>query len=578
MTPVPVAEDIAWSRNREEHLALLKELSSLQNKLEEVRLPDLRFSSRILDLLPAQTALYVSLPNLAGPLGQAEQVIRQKVQESPELRKWWDEKAQGGAKFEEIITRLRTFNEYLGEEIVVTASLDAAGKLQAPVFLAQLKRPGFREYAQAEWSKLNPEGKGGTLHVAGSAAELAGAPRHALLILARPELLAISPDAVSLTQAAAALEGPGTGRFPGTPFHSRISEAYRGGAGFLLAADLERITASVLAEAAKRGQTPPGIDALKYLVLEQRQTAGKDDTRAVLSFGGTRTGVAAWLARPAAIGSLEFISPEAGFAAGFVVKNPAAVVDELFAWQDAVNPNFRQQLAQVEATLGVSIRDDLAAPLGGEFAVAWDGPALPVPSWKVAAEVYDPARLQQSFVRLVEAYNRMAAANNKPALELTSEAVNGRTYYKLASPQAGMFGEAHYLFVDGYLLAAPNRTLLDRAIQYRATGYTLVRSRQFQDLLPADRYTNFSAMVYQNMGGQMAPILEGLKGRIPDAAAPGLELKPTLVTVYGEEDRITVAGQGSVFGLSFANMIHLGLAEMLGHGKRGTPAPKKAYR
>ena len=52
------------------------------------------------------------------------------------------------------------------------------------------------------------------------------------------------------------------------------------------------------------------------------------------------------------------------------------------------------ELAKLETELGFSLRDDLAAALGGDAAVAIDGPLLPKPSWKVVVEVVDPSRLE----------------------------------------------------------------------------------------------------------------------------------------------------------------------------------------
>ena len=72
-------------------------------------------------------------------------------------------------------------------------------------------------------------------------------------------------------------------------------------------------------------------------------------------------------------------------------------------------------LAEAQAKLGLNVREELAAPLGGEVAVALDGPALPVPSWKLAVEVYDPARLEASIRKLVDSYNRHASAHGDPA-------------------------------------------------------------------------------------------------------------------------------------------------------------------
>ena len=47
---------------------------------------------------------------------------------------------------------------------------------------------------------------------------------------------------------------------------------------------------------------------------------------AALGFDGPRTGIAALLADPSPMGSLDYISPDALAVLGFVVKNPGAIV------------------------------------------------------------------------------------------------------------------------------------------------------------------------------------------------------------------------------------------------------------
>jgi hypothetical protein len=131
---------------------------------------------------------------------------------------------------------------------------------------------------------------------------------------------------------------------------------------------------------------------------------------------------------------------------------------------------------------------------------------------------------------------------------------------------------------------------VDRALQYRASGYTLARSTQFRSLVPRDHYSNFSAVVYQNAGSSVAPFIGLLGGtsllspeQQKSLAEVSAQLKPTLITAYGEEDRITVAGNGSMFGLSLDNLIR---GNLLGMGggiplpgiMPGTPRRLPAYR
>jgi hypothetical protein len=92
----------------------------------------------------------------------------------------------------------------------------------------------------------------------------------------------------------------------------------------------------------------------------------------------------------------------------------------------------------------------------------------------------------------------------------------------------------------------------------------------FLSLMPHDRYANFSAVVYQNLGPTLAPLV-GLLGAFAPAPAGGRgsqipdmgKLKATLLAAYGEPDRITIASSGASLGMKagdFANGSLLGIA------------------
>src|SRR5262249_51554651 len=144
--------------------------------------------------------------------------------------------------------------------------------------------------------------------------------------------------------------------------------------------------------------------------------------------------------------------------------------------------------------------NDIASTLGGELTISADGPLLPTPSWKVAIEVNDPVRLQTSLEQLAKQF--------EGKIEATS--VNRRTYYTVTSSRIAY--EVDYVFTDGYLLIAPSQALLTSAINGRASGATLPRSSAFRGQLPQDGHLNFSALLYYNMGSQVGPVFDQLKG------------------------------------------------------------------
>ena len=502
LDPVSVKEDFGWTKNPE----LLKELTGLHEGLRHLPMPQVRYSSRLLGLLPASTTFYASIPNLAQYLGQAEALFRERAADSPELRAWL---AGPGATVQPVIGKLRAANEYLGEEIAIFGTPET----RAPVFLAEVKREGLAEFLKKQ-----------------------GLP---LAVATRGELVLLSPSQQALT---ILLDGG----FQKTEFYKRIGEAYRNGAGLLLCADLEGLSHT------------RASDAPRYLIAGQKQAGAQMETRATLAFNGPRTGMAAWLAPPAPMGALDYVSSEATFVSAFVVKNPSAI------------------LQQASTTFHLpELNDDkgsAAASLGGELALALDGPTFPVPSWKLVAEVYDPAHFRTALQQSVERYNQEVVTRGGKPLRTGEETADGRTYYLIAGGDPNPLTEVHYTFADGYLLAAPTRALLVRALQAKTSGSGITRSPAFTSLIPRDHYANFSAVVYQNLGSTLAP-LAGLLGALQppkgETQRPPLaldNLKPFLLAAYGEPDRITIASNGDVPGISLNNFLSGGVFGLAASG------------
>jgi len=126
--------------------------------------------------------------------------------------------------------------------------------------------------------------------------------------------------------------------------------------------------------------------------------------------------------------------------------------------------------------------------------------------------------------------------------------------------------EAHYTFADGYLLAAPSRILLTKALAVKVSRASITHSPSFIALLPRDHYNNFSAVIYQNLGTTLAPIISLFGGMIPQGRGPAgsgpesmiknlSNMKSTMIAAYGEPDKISVATSGNLMGLSLSNLI-----------------------
>jgi hypothetical protein len=287
---------------------------------------------------------------------------------------------------------------------------------------------------------------------------------------------------------------------------------------------------------------------------------GKAYNQAVLSFNEERRGITAWLAEPGPMGALQFISPDANLVAAFVVKEPAALVDDLINGLSTIEPDVKNHLKHFEDESGLNITRDFATPLGGEFAFAIDGPLLPKPSWKMVLEVYDPSHLQSTYERLIEQLNAALANEGKRGFEWEKNEAGGLTFYTLRSLDQGL--ELSYAYIDGYMVVAPSRALVDRAARYREAGYSLLHSPRFIASLPEDKNANFSAFVYQNLAPLIDPLAKKI-GALAPTAEQQLALKsfadavPVLAYAYAYDDRIifSLNGEKGPLGLSPSSLL-----------------------
>ena len=239
------------------------------------------------------------------------------------------------------------------------------------------------------------------------------------------------------------------------------------------------------------------------------------------------------------------------------------MVDDLLGVLETVSPGLRKNLDQLQGDHGLDIRNDFAAPLGGEFAFAIDGPILPTPSWKMIFQVNDTPHLQQAFERVVIEINKEAAKHGKTGLAWEQADLGGRTYYTLKSTEFGV--EVNYTYANGYMIVGPSRGLVERSIRTQEGGYTLVRSPRFTAGLPADGNTNFSAVFYHNLGPLVQPFADRIAnsaGNLPQEQQQAIrqmaaDLPPTLAYAYARGDSITFAAntEGGPFGLSPSTLL-----------------------
>src|SRR5580700_8102078 len=579
VSKVPIQDEIAWSKNSAKYLALLGDFAVLQKQFAALPGPGLRYSSDLLPYVPDHTVVYAAIPNLANTLGEAGRLFQDRLQQSPALRNWWaQQQSRSGPKLQDMLNQVKTFSSYLGDEVVFAVGKNGT-EYTAPVVLAKVKQDGLEAFLQTQ-SALQ------TIPNPWGATPSAGRP---LMVYVSKDLMIASTDLGELQRAATRAQQGGGSSFAGTPFYQQIARSYEQGAEWIFCADMEQIVAPNV-QANNNHSMPPGIDQVRYLTMEHREVGGKSESQADLTFASERQGVASWLAAPASMGSLEFVSPQASMVTSALIRNPRSIMEGLFQMIGTGDANFSHHLSEFEAKTGVNMLDELAAPLGGEVTMAFDGPMLPTPRWKLILEVYDPATLQATIAKLVEAYNREGSAEGR-SLELAKRQVGSQTYFVISSLQPAK-AEVDYTFVDGYLIAAPDRGTLARAIQDRQAGYTLTHAPAFQALLPSDGYTNFSAIFYHNIGPVIGPIAEQLKssGALTSQQRQSIDVlaansAPGLIYAYGKPDRIVVASNSGFMGFDLGTLLTMGhngpfLPQMLlgrtlsNSANSGNPAPR----
>jgi FecR-like protein len=523
MALTTVATDISWSQNAPQYLAMLGDLAAIQKQIDQIPPPGLRYSSQLLDRVPLASVVVTSIPNLSQTLAQATQIFDDRAAQSASFAAWWS--GDHGQAIRQALDHARAISGYLGDEILLAAPLNGP-----PIVLAQVRQAGLDAYL-TQIGITGPRAFDGNLVVLGAAAV------------------------------------PPSGQFPASPLGAQMLASYQNGAGILLAANMEQIVANNVPTAVVSNPAAPnpaaivGFDNLRFVVAESKTGAASPLNTASFTFSSARHGLASWLATPGPMGSLDFVSPQASFATAFVTRDPRELLSELLA---AAGPQASTALSAIQQHVGFSPLDDVAGSLGGEATIAVDGPLLPIPSWKVAVEVDNPTRLEWAIEQMVASIQRDAPQNG---VALTNETVNGRTFYTLTLAKTAI----QYVFVDGYLLLAPNRGLLTSAIDGRASGQTLPSSTAFRAQLPLDTNTNFSAIAYYNLGSAVGPIVDQLNASgllTPDQqkqiSALTANRAPTLVYAYGSTDQILVGSRNSIAGMGLDALSSLGLGSAIG--------------
>jgi hypothetical protein len=534
-----------WSKELEKYPGLLPELGKLMEKLQQnVQLPAARSESRLLPLLPESTAYYAALPNYGDSAQQALAIFRQELKDSTVLHDWWThgDLASSGPKIEEAIEKFGQLHEFLGDEIVLSGSMSAEHKDATPVVIAEIRKPGLDKFLK-QWIAE----EGGTSKVGVQVFDGQGLDK-ALAILSKDLLVLVRSDFVIATTNLATLRGfndrlkSANRQFASTAFGQKIGQEYQGGATLLAAADLQNILKQVPAGTKDSQETfhRSGFDEMKYVVWKRTTDAGQSVSQGELSFGAPRHGAAAWLAKPAPLGSLDFVSPRAFFAMTVVLTSLPQIFDDI---KEIAGPSKADTFAMIvggEKGINLSLKDDLLAQLGGEVTAELDS-VTPKPVWKAILKVNDIDHLQKTLTTLL-AVGQLPTQHAEEA---------GVTYYTVHVPSQKNPVELAYTYLDGYLIVASSPQDLFEAMRLHGSGESLAKSKRFLASLPPGRSPEASALFYQDPIAMGMLQARQLFPQLADSLAQfSKDAVPSVTRVYGEESAIRETSNSSTLDVS----------------------------
>jgi hypothetical protein len=556
LVPEPLEEQVSWSPDRQKYIGILAQLALVEHRISQIPLPGPRYSSDLLPRVPADTLLYVSIPNLGEFLTQANQIFHDQLSQSAELQQWWSKGHNHTEELDALVEKVHDISTYLGDEAVIVGVKETSH----PGFavLADVEKGGLADLLKQQAADAAAGDNFIVLDEQSLGTASGTGNEHTAYALIRPKEVIFSNDTALLKQLSAQLDEGASG-FAGSDFGKQIAAAYDRGAGIILAADLHQMMANAPAHMAvhsgrhSAAMANSGMEDLRYLIAEHRETNGMPQNHLNLQFSGTRERVASWLGAPAPIGSLDFVSTNTAAAVAGLSKDPKAIADDLIAMAaggGAGNSGFDE----AKSKLGIDVREDLMANLGGDFLLALDGPVLPTPSWKAVIEVNNASQLESTLERLVQAVNTQAQGPKSHQAAIDPSDAGGQRFYAVRDVTSGTV-VANYTFSGGYMIIAPTRALLMDALKTHANGTSLGRSAAFRALLPKDENENYSAVAYQNLSPVLNPLLQYFNGESADALRTlAADSRPTAICAFGNDSGIEVASDSRLFGFDFLTL------------------------
>ena len=529
-----VAAAVSWSPEAESYVELLRSFAKIERELANFP-AELRTNSALLSYLPGGAVVYGTVPNPGVTFARALALAEEQSAQNATFGAWWN--SETGRLLRQLADRVQSVSPLLGDEIVLSASIPTRNE-PVPMVMARVQAGRQAELTSAMNALFAEAGE--------------SSPPFSV----SDDLMVVSDSPSHLAWALAHL-----GQGAGSPFAAAIGERYRRGVGWLIGID-----APPLVTAASGDDAPPielaGMIGMKYLFLEQRAPAGAEENEVTFAFQGARTGMGSWLADAGSGGAAEYLPVDALLAGYVSTREPLQLFEEFTAQVTRSEPDFEKGLATLDAKLGAGFIQNLTAAWGTEAALAVTGLSASGPTWVMASLVNNPAVIDSSLQKLVEAFNaELGPDEQSKRIVFEQESAGGRTWSTIKP--GGLPLGITWTYDGGYMVAGSDRGVAERAIATRNGGSPLVWSPAFLGQLPSSAGLHPSAFFWLNAKGAL-----GILGALsPSPALRDLvaERDPILVVFDGTPEQIHAASRTRVTGL----IVDMMMIESLGRANLG---------
>ena len=168
-------------------------------------------------------------------------------------------------------------------------------------------------------------------------------------------------------------------------------------------------------------------------------------------------------------------------------------------------PDFATGLATLDEKLGAGFVQNLTSGVGTEAAFAVTGLSTSGPTWVLAIVANNQWLIDSSVAKLVEAFNAELGPDEQgKRIVFEQESANGRTWNTLKP--GGLPLGITWTYDAGYMVAASDRAVAERAIATRNGGSQLVWSPDFLGQLPSSAGLHPSGFAWLNTKGAFATL------------------------------------------------------------------------